>query len=88
MPATPPVRKAMRIALTSPPSSLAAAATRTLPRTASHMPVYPVIAEKTAPTRKKIERPTFSDVVSAGRRNSRKKTSAAKTDRVRNWRDR
>ncbi|CAB5043431.1 unannotated protein [freshwater metagenome] len=38
MPATPPVRKAIRIASCSP-ESLAAAATRTLPRTASHIPI-------------------------------------------------
>ena len=37
MPATPPVRNAICIAACSP-ESLAAAATRTLPRTASHMP--------------------------------------------------
>ncbi|MFN8168332.1 MAG: hypothetical protein U0S36_06080 [Candidatus Nanopelagicales bacterium] len=40
MPATPPVRNAIFIAFCSAPSvSFAAAATRTLPRTASHMPV-------------------------------------------------
>ena len=37
--------------------SRAAAATRTFPRTASHMPMKPVRAENTAPTTKKIERP-------------------------------
>ena len=85
MPATPPVRKAIFIAFCSP-DSLAAAATRTLPRTASHMPMYPVMAEKTAPTRKKIERPIRSLVVSAGRRKSTKKTMTAKIAKVLNWR--
>ena len=56
MPATPPVRNAIRIAVRSPPSR-AAAATRTLPRTHSDMPVNPVSAENTAPTRKKMLRP-------------------------------
>ena len=41
MPATPPVRNAIRIAGCSPPSR-AAAATRTLPRTHSDIPMYPV----------------------------------------------
>ena len=43
MPATPPVRNAIFIARCSPPSR-AAAATRTLPRTHSDMPVNPVRA--------------------------------------------
>ncbi|MFN8168331.1 MAG: hypothetical protein U0S36_06075 [Candidatus Nanopelagicales bacterium] len=47
-----------------------------------------MIAENTAPTRKKIERPTRSAVVSAGRMNSRTNTRTAKIDSVRNWRER
>ena len=49
-PATPPVRKAT---LRAPLKSLrrAAAAVRTLPRTASHIPQKPIVAEKSAPTR-------------------------------------
>ena len=73
----------MRMARCSP-ASLAAAATRTLPRTASHMPMYPVIPENTAPTRKKMLRPMRSVFVSAGSRNSRKNTTTAKIDRVLN----
>ena len=38
MPTTPPVRKAIRIAVLAPPASRAAAATRTLARVASDMP--------------------------------------------------
>ena len=67
-------------------SSRAAAATRTLPRTASHIPIHPVKPEKTAPTRKKMLRPIFSESVSAGSRNSTKKTTTAKMARVLNWR--
>src|SRR6516165_607318 len=53
MPATPPVRNAIRIAGRSPPSR-AAAATRTLPRVHSVIPTNPVSAENSAPTRKKM----------------------------------
>lgn len=56
----------MRIAVFSPPCSRAAAATRTLPRTASHMPVKPVTAENSAPMTKKTDRPIRSPVESAG----------------------
>jgi len=56
IPATPPVRKAMRSARRSP-DSRAALATRTLPRTASHIPAKPVMAENEAPRMKAIERP-------------------------------
>ena len=57
IPATPPVRNASVIADRSP-DSRAAFATRTLPRTASHIPEKPVVAEKSAPTAKAIERPS------------------------------
>ena len=56
IPATPPVRNA-RVMAERSPDSRAALATRTLPRTASHMPENPVVAEKTAPTTKATERP-------------------------------
>ncbi len=56
IPATPPVRKAMVSARRSPVSR-AALATRTFPRTASHMPANPVTAEKPAPMMKASERP-------------------------------
>ena len=65
MPATPPVRNAIRIALRSPPSR-AAAATRTLPRTHSDMPVNPVSPENRAPTRKKMLRPQRTPVAVRG----------------------
>ena len=65
MPATPPLRNAIRIALRSPPSR-AAAATRTLPRTHSDMPVNPVSPENRAPTRKKMLRPHCTPWPSAG----------------------
>ncbi len=65
MPATPPVRNAIRIADRSP-DSFAAAATRTFPRTASDMPVNPVSAENSAPTRKKM--PTAPSDPGVGRR--------------------
>ena len=55
-------------------------------RVASVMPMKPTSAENTAPTRKKIGRPTRTDVSSAGSRNSRKKTRTAKTARVLNCR--
>ena len=59
MPATPPVRNAIRMAGRSP-ISRAAAATRTLPRTASDMPVKPVVAEKSAPDQEE-DRPAEAD---------------------------
>ena len=87
MPTTPPVRKAMRIAR-GEPDSLAAAATRTLARTASHMPMYPVSAENAAPMRKKIDRPIRCEVVSAGNASSRKNATRANHASVRNCRAR
>ena len=59
MPATPPQRNAIRIAGRSPPSR-AAAATRTLPRTQSDMPMNPVRPEASAPIRKKMLRPHWT----------------------------
>ncbi len=50
--------------------------------------MYPVAAEKSAPTRKKRERPTRCDQVSAGSKNNRKNTTTEKTPTVRNWRAR
>ncbi len=85
IPATPPVRKAMRIAFRSP-LSFAAAATRTFPRTVSDMPVKPVRAENRAPTRKKTLRPQRTPVVSAGSSRSTKKIRTTKTLSVLNWR--
>jgi hypothetical protein len=85
MPATPPVRNAMRIATFSP-DSLAAAATRTFPRTASHMPVKPVSAEKRAPTTKNTERPMATPVEAAGNRKSRNGIAMTNTASVRNCR--
>ena len=87
MPATPPVRNAIRMAGRSP-DSLAAAATRTFPRTASHIPVNPVIAENSAPTRKKIDRPKRTDSSTAGSTSSTKKISTTKTLSVLNCRRR
>ena len=83
IPATPPVRNAIRIARCSPPSR-AAAATRTLPRTHSDIPVNPVSAEKPAPTRKKIDRPQRTPPVSAGSSKSTKKMMTTNTPRVLN----
>src|SRR5665647_1403854 len=85
MPTTPPVRKAIRAPAARPLRSPAAAATRTLARTASHMPRYPMAAEKPAPSRKKTDRPTRIPV-SPGSRNSSPNTTAAKSTRVRNIR--
>ena len=87
MPATPPVRNAIRIARLAP-SSRAAAATRTLPRTHSHMPVNPVRAEKNAPTRKKMLRPQRTPVVSAGSTSRMRKMGTTKKLSVLNWRRR
>ena len=85
IPATPPVRKAIRIARRSP-LSFAAAATRTLPRTVSDMPVNPVRPENRAPTRKKMLRPQRTSVSTAGRSRSTKKIRTTKTPSVLNWR--
>ena len=83
MPATPPVRNAIRIALRSP-ESRAAAATRTLPRTHSDMPVNPVSPENTAPTRKKMLRPQRTSELSAGSRSRIQKIMKTKTPSVLN----
>ncbi len=56
MPVTAPVRKATRRAPAMPPPCDAAAAVRTLPRTAMLMPMKPVKPEKAAPKRKQITR--------------------------------
>ena len=85
MPTTPPVRNAIRMAGRSP-ASLAAAATRTLPRTASDMPRNPTRAENTAPTRKNRLRPQRTDSPSAGRSSSTKKIRTTKTPIVLNCR--
>src|SRR5580700_2133746 len=87
MPATPPVRNAIRIAVRSPPSR-AAAATRTLPRTHSDMPVNPVSAENSAPTRKKMLRPHITPLPAEGSTSSTKKMTTTNTPRVLNWRRR
>src|SRR5580658_1547243 len=87
IPATPPVRNAIRIAGCSPPSR-AAAATRTLPRVHSVIPTNPVTAENTAPTRKKMLRPQRTPAPSAGSRSRMKKMAITKMPRVWNWRRR
>ena len=56
MPVTAPVRKATRRASFMPPPREAAAAVRTLPRTAMLMPMKPVSPEKAAPKRKQMTR--------------------------------
>jgi len=56
MPVTAPVRKATCRALPMEPPWEAAAAVRTLPRTAMDMPMKPVSPEKAAPNRKQITR--------------------------------
>ena len=56
MPVTAPVRKATRSALAMPPPCDAAAAVRTLPRTAIDIPMKPVRPEKAAPKRKQMTR--------------------------------
>jgi hypothetical protein len=65
---------------------LAAAATRTLPRVAKVIPMNPTEAENSAPTRKKIARPTrVSQPPSAtGSTRSSRNTITAKTPSVRN----
>ena len=87
MPTTPPARKASRSAGLVP-ATFAAFATRRLVRVASVMPMKPTRAENTAPTRKKMGRPTRTAVSSAGSRNSSRKTRTAKTASVLNCRDR
>ena len=94
IPATPPARNAIRMALRSPPSR-AAFAVRTLARTASHIPTYPVSAEKLAPRMNAIERPNLiensecSALAGAGStKNSATASTARNTATVRNWRDR
>ena len=77
MPATPPVRNAIRRACFSP-LSRAAAATRTLPRTVSDMPVKPVSPEKSAPTRKNMLRPHRTPAPSAGSSRRMKKIGTTK----------
>ena len=73
-PTTPPVRKAICMARSRPPSaSRAAAATRTLARVASPMPAPPMNALNSAPTMKKTERPILTrspSVSCTGSRNS------------------
>jgi hypothetical protein len=76
IPATPPVRKAIVRAFRSPVSR-AALATRTFPRTASHIPANPVTAENPAPRMNAIDRPNrienslWRAVSSAGRTKNR-----------------
>jgi len=50
--------------------------------------VNPVVAENSAPTKKKMLRPQRTEVPSAGSSNSTKKMTTTKTPRVRNWRRR
>ena len=59
-PTTPPVRKAMPIAVSRPPGSPAAAATRRFARVASAMPAPPMNELKTAPTMKNSDRPILT----------------------------
>ena len=83
----PEINHPIRIAERSP-DSLAAAATRTLPRTHSDMPVNPVSPENRAPTRKNNDRPQRTPPPSAGSTSSTKKMITTNTPRVRNWRRR
>ena len=86
IPATPPVRNAIRIADRSPPSR-AAAATRTLPRTHSDIPVNPVSAENTgADQEEDADRPqrTPSPPAGTGSSKSTKKMMTTNTPRVLN----
>ena len=76
IPTTPPVRNAIRTAF-SADLCRAASATRTLARTASHIPLYPTSALKMAPTRKKIERPKRISPA-PGRAKRKKKTIPTK----------
>ena len=85
------MRKAIFIA-GSRPSERAAEATRTLARTASHMPRKPIRAEKTAPARNATDRAMRrvselkSSLAYTGSSRRRKKAAAAKTLNVRNCR--
>jgi hypothetical protein len=89
IPATPPVRNAIRNAGRCPPAA-AAAATRTLLRVASVIPMKPTIAEKSAPMRKKTALPSRvpRPPSATGSRRSSRKTMTAKTASVRNCRRR
>ena len=94
MPATPPARNAIFTASRNP-DSRAALAVRTLARTASHMPTYPVTAENPAPRMNAIERPNLIEnpECTASSETGRMKNSATpmmttKMLKVRNWRDR
>jgi hypothetical protein len=92
IPATPPVRKARRRARRRP-ASRAAFATRTFPRTASHIPANPVMAEKPAPKMNAIDRPSriviaeWTCSFGTGRmKNSATASTPMKIPTVRNWR--
>ena len=93
-PTTPPVRKAIFMAASRPPSrSRAAAATRRLARVASHMPAPPMNALNSAPTTKNAERPSFTrvslpSVSCTGSRNSSTTAITTKIASVRNCRSR
>jgi hypothetical protein len=50
------------------------------------MPVNPVRAENSAPTRKKMDRPQRTPEPSAGSTSNTKKMITTKTPSVRNWR--
>jgi hypothetical protein len=75
------------------PDSRAALAVRTFARTASHIPTYPVRAEKPAPRRNAIDRPTRMKVspctassATGNAKNSATASTTMKTPTVRNWR--
>ena len=92
IPATPPARNASRTARRRP-DSRAAFAVRTLARTASHIPTYPVTIDARAPRRNAIDRPNrmLSALCSAFfGTGSTKKSTTARTARntasVRYWR--
>jgi hypothetical protein len=92
-PTTPPVRNAICIAFSRPPSSRAAAATRRFARVASAMPRPPIVAENTAPTTKKTDRPILTSVSlspasETGSRNSSTTAMTTKIPSVLNWRTR
>src|SRR3954469_21065189 len=86
MPTTPPVRNAIRVAFSRPPSSRDADATRMFAAVASRIPRLPIVAENRAPMMKKIDRPIRSPMSSAGSAKSRTKTMMTNTPSVRNWR--
>ena len=98
IPATPPVRKATRSAAGSDPER-AAAAVRTLPRTARRMPMKPVSPDMTQPARNAIVRhvpdcAAVSASVPSGRStavdvaNTTTTSGIRSTAIVRNWRRR